>query len=151
MKKTSLVRRILMAVSTVVMIMVVSIPAFAAENANVYAISNEGVMPIDAEYSSADIPAGGESEFYVYLDSYVGVSRTLRLSAEYSTLPPAGSSITGFTTCIVYKPNGELLGAWNINVNNSYRETFTLPSSGAYRVIVYNDTNITVHIEGQWT
>ena len=149
MKKTSLARRIVMTVLAVVMVMCMSIPAFAAENTNVSAASNEGIMPRSDSATTREILVGEEYIFSVNLSSYLGIKKIFSITTEYATYPTNGQ-FTGGVTCQVYKPNGELLCAWFMNASDYRSEGFTLPSSGQYRVVVWNDTNVKVKVTAKW-
>lgn len=149
MKKTSLAKRIVMTVLAVVMVMCMSIPAFAAESINVSAASNEGVMPLSNPATTPEIPVGGDYELTVDLSSYLGINKIFSITTEYATYP-ANGQFTGGVTCQVYKPNGELLCAWFMNASDYRSEEFTLPSSGQYRVVIWNDTNVKVKVTAKW-
>lgn len=150
MKKTSFARRIVMAVLAVIMVMCMSIPAFAAENTNVFAVSNESVMPRSNPATTPEIAVGGDYEFTVDLSSYIGIKKIFSIATDYTTYP-ANGQFTGGVTCQVYKPNGELLCAWFMNAGDYRSEEFTLPSSGQYRIVVWNDTNVKVKVTARWS
>lgn len=156
MKNFKFTKRICVLLMATIMMLVTSVPAFAAEansecTTEVNVTENMGIMPLDAQYTSNSVASSGEGSFSVHLNSYLGFSKKLTLDVLKDGTVPGGGSVTGKVTCIIYAPNGNLFATYSMTAGGSHSESFTLPSSGWYSIIIWNDSNIPVKVRGQWT
>lgn len=138
------------------MMLVSSIPAFAAEpvsemvaNENNVAVVTEETMATPLDNTQAIIldfiQSGSSKSDTGYLDHYIGLSKTFKC-----VLTTYGAT-SGNVTVVLYKPNGDIATSFTLNSSNkTYTKKFTLPSSGDWRMSAYNGTNNQVTVTGLW-
>lgn len=146
----------------VVMMMETSVSAFAAE-ATAFANENNTVCETNMMDESSDtevsvvndtvgttISAGKNGHVYPTLDSYIGVSKSINISIAPSN---GSSSATGRVRVYLFKPNdGSLMKYWEVSeIGTTIKESFTLPSSGTYSVLIYNETDTEIVVTAHWS
>mgnify|MGYP001624458857 CR=1 FL=1 len=126
--------------------------AFAAESDNDVITSTQSVVTQSdryGEYDMGEIPRKGELTLYPVLNSYVGLSRTLFFFTDniYSDTVPSGT-----IRVWVYKPNnGTLLKYFTTTARADKYFSFTLPSSGTYKVVIKSSVNEKILASVGWT
>ena len=162
MKNFKFMKRMAIFLLVAVMTLGTVIQASAAENisydkAMITITDNESgnmVTPLlnnDVSAYIESVAIGGTGAEVATLDSYIGLSKTFNV-----TLLPhknGTNSITGYANVIVTKVStGENIASWTLDLHNQFGEkTFFLPTSGDYRVWVYNGMNTVISIVGYWS
>ncbi len=131
------------------MVMGTSVTAFAAnEEMGSEEIQAEEVSPrAVGTVAIGDIAKKGNLTLRPELYSYVGLQRTLYITTTSLRENYVGERVY-FT---VYKPNGGELARGNLMANGEWSQTFTLPSSGTYRIELYSNINEKVHVVATWS
>ena len=118
--------------------------AFAAESMDQQSVSE--VVPCANEVVTGSIPAWASRTYTVHLNSYIGISKTFRVTAQS---PSVGQG--GMLDIIVKKDDKYISdGNWWIGVNETGDWKVTLPSSGDYSVEVVNESADVVYVTLQW-
>lgn len=156
MNKPKFIKRIVSLLLTSVMIFGTFVSVYAEELTSsnetheyVIDVPNNMVVPMINDNESAyieSIPSGSVRTAVAYLDSYVGLYKTINVSLL------CASGTTGFVEVkVTNSSTGEQMGTWYLTPNDPYGEkTIFLPKSGNYVVWARNGTNNIVAIVAYW-
>lgn len=147
MKKNTFIKRLFVSLMTMAMTLSMSVSAFAAEPVSeptVPEVHNARLNNnLNALISNLGSGQGGKAE--AYLDSYIGVTKTFRVKL----LGAVGSG--NVSVYVVRKSDGKDIGSWTLNSSRPEGSvTVTLPTSGDYKMVVYNGTNSSISVLGYW-
>ena len=126
--------------------------AFAKELPNVTVndteTTNEVVPASVGEGAAAYIAPRGTLVLHPTLNSYVGFTRTFWFwaSANDSDTTPSGK-----LRVYVDKPDGSLLEYFEVNPNQDFIKTYTLPPSGRYTETVYSEVQARLYVNTTWS
>lgn len=153
MKKIS--TRFLACILAAFMALGTAVPAFAAEiapsdNVSVASETPEAeVMPLMVQDGGGAYLTVGSRQSgveYATLDPYVGLYKKFVVTT--------GTSITtsGLVSVVLTRASdGKDMGSWGLSTEKrEASQTFWLPTSGEYKLLVYNNTGSTVAVLGYW-
>lgn len=154
--KNALTKRCMTFLLAIIMVMGLAVPAFAAEvkpadevayqAENVAEENESGIMPLNTTGKMV-IPAGTNSEFVsITLDPYIGFTKKFRIVTSCSN----NDGI--LTAHLVRKSDGKVMSNdWYVDPNGNAVWSFTLPSSGEYRLTVSSIvTTADVYVTCYW-
>ena len=105
---------------------------------------SDQVVPSANSVVTGSVSALSNKTFTVHLNSYVGFSKTFRVTSQS---PSSGGGID----VVVYKGSKLVSdGNWWMGVNDTGDWKLTLPSSGDYTVKIINNSSDTVYVTMQW-
>ena len=146
MKKNKLFKRFLTLVMACLMTFGASASVFAAEPTvaepvnETSSMDTADVVPLnDTQAIILDNIASGASKSDTgYLDHYIGLTK--RFECHLTTY----GSTSGSVSVVLYKPNGQTATSFSLSSSNpSYSKTFTLPSSGDWRMVENDKIKVT--------
>lgn len=154
MKNFKFKKRICSLLMVVAMLLGTSLSVFAAEpvsniDTEKNSTENAEIMPLDAQYWG-DIKAGTTGTVDVYLDSYLGLSKTFNFTLNRISNPPGGGLPSGTVKCWLNKDGKEYKYWHDIGPSSMGSVKLTLPSSGWYTFTVQNNSNIDINAVCQW-
>ena len=94
------------------------------------------------------IPAWQTGTYYLQLNSYVGLSRTIYI---YTTAMETSSNGGGMDIQL-YNENGKQMddGNWIMGIDDEFSHKFTLPASGTYTLKITCKADVPVHVTAVW-
>lgn len=149
MKNFKFAKRIYALLTVAIMILVTSVPAFAAEVkpdsvSEVNVTENVGIMPLDAQYWG-DIKAGTTGNVDVYLSSYIGITKSFSFTLNRISNPPGGGLPSGTVKCWLTKDGKEYEYWHDISPTSGGSYSRALLPSGWYTFTVQNNSNIDIN------
>lgn len=151
--KNKILRKICSILCACMIVCGVPMAAFAAEPDDLTATVemdsstaqvSDAVVPYANPVVTGSIPALKTRTFTVRLNSYIGLSKTFRVTAQ-SSASQGGIDITLKKGDKFYSD-----GNWIMGVNDTGDWKFTLPSSGDYTVQITNLSSDVVYVTMQW-
>lgn len=142
--QTKLIKRMASLVLSCVIVAGISTTAFATKPTKHEETTKNEVSVMADVAVTGTAPAWGTGILRPHLSSYIGFSKTIRITTQ-STTDNGGVDIE-------LKKNGELKsdGNWWMGTNDVGEWKLTLPSSGDYELLVHNKSGAPVYITAQW-
>lgn len=147
MKKNTFIKRLFVSLMTIAMTLGMSVSAFAAEPVSEPTVAEVHDARLNNNLSAliTNLGSGQSGKEEAYLDSYIGVAKTFRVKL----LGSVGSG--NVSVYVVRKSDGKDIGSWTLNSSRPEGSvTVALPTSGNYKMVVYNGTNSSISVLGYW-